>query len=885
MAQSLRLALWNANGILAKQSEVQLFLKINNIDILLVAETHFTNRSYMKIPYYDIYHTEHPDGTAHGGTAIIIRSSIKHHELPKYEENFLQATTVQVHKLPAPINVSSVYCPPRHNITKDQFKPYFETLGNTFICGGDFNCKHTHWGSRLITPKGRQLYNLLQENNYQHLSTGEPTYWPTDPNKVPDLLDFYIINGISANYLDVKSSYDVTSDHIPVIATISTTIIKAAPKPSLYNKNTNWELFRELLCEKLQLNISLQSQQELDDATDYLIRTIQDSAWIATPTILKKTRSENNIPNEILELVREKRKARAKWQRSRNPIDKNTFNRLTNQLKNKLKQNKEETYQHYLSNLSRTDHSIWKVTKRGKRPQTIKSPIRTTNGGWARSDQEKADAFSLYFQNVFTPHEDNLDPAIEDFLEAPLQMSLPIKKFSLYEIKEEIKYLNKKKAPGYDLINGRILSELPDKAIQYLQLIFNGVLRIKYWPSQFKFAQIILIPKAGKPPHETSSYRPISLLSQLSKILEKLILKRLRSTNSIEEILPSHQFGFRRQHSTVQQCHRITSIISKALNAKEFCPAVFLDIQQAFDKVWHPGLLYKIKMQLPSEYYLLLKSYLLNRYFHIKYGTEYSAIYPINSGVPQGSVLGPLLYNLFTADIPTREDTNMGTFADDTVILCQHKNAQIATRRLQLHLNTLSEWLSKWKIKVNETKSTYVTYTLKRSECPALYLNNIEIPRANEARYLGLHLDSKLTWKKHIVKKRKEMDLKMKNMYWLFGKKSSLSLENKILLYKAIIKPIWTYGIELWGCSSKSNVNIIQRFQSKSLRIIVNAPWYVSNHTLHTDLDIPPIVEECRRRARKHFDRLENHSNELASDLVNIVNPNRLKRKWPIDLL
>lgn len=109
----------------------------------------------MKITYYNTYHTEHPDGTAHGGTAIIIRSSIAHYELPKYEENYLQATTIQVCKLPAPITVSSVYCPPRHNITKDNIKPFFESLGNVFICGGDFNCKHTHWCSRLTTTKGR----------------------------------------------------------------------------------------------------------------------------------------------------------------------------------------------------------------------------------------------------------------------------------------------------------------------------------------------------------------------------------------------------------------------------------------------------------------------------------------------------------------------------------------------------------------------------------------------------------------------------------------------------------------------------------------------------------------------------------------------------------
>jgi len=159
-------------------------------------------------------------------------------------------------------------------------------------------------------------------------------------------------------------------------------------------------------------------------------------------------------------------------------------------------------------------------------------------------------------------------------------------------------------------------------------------------------------------------------------------------------------------------------------------------------------------------------------------------------------------------------------------------------------LNLVQKWLQDRRIKVNETKSTQVIYTLRRSDCPHVYLNNIEIPRANVAKYLGLHLDSEMTWKVHIAKKKEKKkkgdgykNLKNVLVSW---EKSILSLENELLLYKAIIKPIWTYGIELWGCSSKSNVNIIRRFQSKTLRLIADAPRYVSNQTLRADLSITP---------------------------------------------
>jgi hypothetical protein len=108
-------------------------------------------------------------------------------------------------------------------------------------------------------------------------------------------------------------------------------------------------------------------------------------------------------------------------------------------------------------------------------------------------------------------------------------------------------------------------------------------------------------------------------------------------------------------------------------------------------------------------------------------------------------------------------------------------------------------------------------------QCPPVHINNTVIPQSSTAKYLGLNLDSRLTWKQHIVKKRKQIDIKVKDLYWIIGRKSTTSLDSKVLLYKTIIKSIWTYGIELWGCASKSRIDIMQRSQSKIL--ITNAPW------------------------------------------------------------
>jgi len=245
---------------------------MNNTDVLLVSETHFTNRSYLNIPYYSIYHTEHPDGIAHGGTAVII-SPIVHQVLTKFKQDFLQATTAEVRKLPTPL-ISAAYCPPRNNLTKNKLESFFDTLGNTVLCGGDYNCKHTARGSRLTTTRGTALYSLMQEENHLYLSSGEPTYWPSDPNKLPDLLDFFITKGTSSNYAAIVSSLDLTPNHTPILGTISTTVTYKSPKPSLYN-STDWGLFQENVRNNLRLNISLKTKQEIEDITNYFIITIQ----------------------------------------------------------------------------------------------------------------------------------------------------------------------------------------------------------------------------------------------------------------------------------------------------------------------------------------------------------------------------------------------------------------------------------------------------------------------------------------------------------------------------------------------------------------------------------------------------------------------------------
>lgn len=884
--QEVKIVTWNANGILKNQGELQVFLDAQKIDIGLISETHLTKQSHIKFRGYKIYHTIHPYNTARGGSAVIIKENITHYEETHYQTEEIQATAVSVKTGNYNFTVCAVYSPPRHNIRKEQYLDFLKSLGTRFIAGGDFNAKNKHWGSRLTTVKGKELLAAIQEYDCVCLSTGKPTYWPTDPDKVPDLLDFFISRKISTNYINLEECLDLSSDHSSIMLTLSENIIKKKLSPTLTNKTTNWEHFQTQLSNKIQLKTPIKNKKQLDMETEKLIIDIQQAAWNSTTIVQTKTPC-NNYPKIIKELVTEKRKARKKWQQTRTPTDKNRLNNLTQKLRRKIQQIKNESISSYLKELTAekdTNYSLWRVTKKLRKPITQIPPIKTANGQWARSSKHKAEVFANYLEETFQPYaaEGNQDLTTNiRGEEANIKLVTP------KEIEKEIKNnINAKKSPGYDLITGEILKHLPKKAIIKITYLINATFRLLYVPAAWKVSEVIMLAKLGKPPNEVSSYRPISLLPIISKLYEKLLLKRLKPIIEEKQLIPTHQFGFRNKHSTIEQVHRIVNIIEKSLEGKKVCSAVFLDVAQAFDKVWHEGLFNKLEHYLPRQYSELIKSYILDRHFRVKYDNEYSNIKAIKAGVPQGSVLGPILYLIYTCDLPQPKQATVATFADDTAILVVDDDAEIANKKLQKVVNQINSWTKKWRIKLNESKSTYINFTNKKVNPLTLTLNNSNIPYANTAKYLGMNLDAKLRWKEHIKKKLEEIKLKLKGMYWLLGRRSQLSVYNKILLYRQVIKPIWMYGIQLWGCASKSNINKIQMSQNKILRELLNAPWYIRNRDIHKDLEMPTVRDEIKKAAQKHKIRLQEHVNTEAQQLLNTQGlQRRLKRIKPCDLI
>jgi hypothetical protein len=203
------------------------------------------------------------------------------------------------------------------------------------------------------------------------------------------------------------------------------------------------------------------------------------------------------------------------------------------------------------------------------------------------------------------------------------------------------------------------------------------------------------------------------------------------------------------------------------------------------------------------------------------------------------------------------------------VVIATDYDPATASQKLQASLLEIQSWLNTWCMKANETTLVHMTFTAGCETCPLVHINDVQIPQENHVNYLGLHLNCRLTWHTHIFAKSKQLGLSLTKLYWLLGRKSKLSTTTKkLLIYKAILKPIWIYGIQLWGTTSNSNIEILECFQSKVLQLIVDAPWYVSNSVIHKNLQIPTVKEEISCFGSLHAVRLPAHTNKLIATLT-----------------
>ena len=582
-------------------------------------------------------------------------------------------------------------------------------------------------------------------------------------------------------------------------------------------------------------------------------------------------------------LIKYRNDYRNLYVRTRDPAFKSAINQLNKLIRNQVRSEKFQAFETKLGSLSYVDNSLFLFAKGLKRKRKSIPPIKDTLG-YHYSDSEKAEAFARSFKSHFLSSS-NSTSRFERIVSNSVQSLLSINDFETPIIPfDEVKFifssLNHKKSCGADCI--------PNMALRHLSScynfttactdIFNCCLKISYFPDTWKVAKILPIPKTAIPSKETDKYRPISLLSCLGKCFEKIILSRLSDFELDNNIFINQQCGFRSEHSTIHQSLRIIENVAFGFNKNKSTAMVLLDLRKAFDSVWHDGLIHKMRQKdYPLYLIKLIHSFLKNRVAFTAINSYQSVPFDVPCGVPQGSLIAPHLFNLFINDIPLPNKGNLSLYADDTAFFVQvpWKNLKSAKKILLATLNHLNNFFIDWKIHLNDSKTEFIMFSkstkmIKMTSNDTLSFNNLTFKWKPTVKYLGLTLDSKLLFKNHVeVAINKAQGISYSSLYCLLNRKSPVSIDTKLRIYKIYIRPVFTYGCQVFANAAKCHLEKLQKFQNKILRMILNLKWsdFKSTQEIHDSTKIPLVSEFITRLTNKFYSKIVHHSNPILSSL------------------
>lgn len=883
---NLKILSFNAQGIRNKYNELEHLALQLDLDTIFIQETKLNQTKPQNLPNYNIINKA--NGQIYG-LLIYIKSNIEYTEINIHTHSY-ESAGIKIGN----INIFNVYSSPSLKLNVSDLDSLFRSNSKVIIIG-DHNAKHRKWNNFNANRNGTILDDYINKNNV-HIAypQNSPTLFP-DNGGSPSVIDFAIYKNC---FIDTtETAEDLNSDHLPVlfniklndyIETINKQIIK-----------TNWEVFRENVNKEIKINCKIINKFDINTEIKNFSKTINSCFERATSKKQIPMRTLT-LPASIVVIIKHKNYLRRVFQRLRDPAIKTEINKITNIINNEISNIKAEKWNNELKKITpKNPSNLWRIAralKRNKNKQ--KMPAIQSENGLVYSNSEKAESIAKHFYRVHKQTENMSNDSTKKHVEKVVQHLFKNKHIktpntdltSPKEIINIIKQLNIKKAPGDDQISNHIIKNLPKKAIVSLYYIFNSCLKNQYFPMNWKNAIVLPFIKPNKNPSHAASYRPISLLPQLSKILEKIILVRLKNHEDENKCLIPEQFGFRTNASTVHQLVRITEIITTNFNINKVTSLMTLDIEKAFDTVWHNALIYKlIKYHIPNHLIKIIHSFLINRTFQVKIGDTLSVKHKIQGGVPQGAILSPQLFLYFINDIPKHSKTKIALFCDDTAIIAESWQQNQNNKYIQEHTNELEKYFHKWKIKINPDKTTITHFSKKGKQKVNTHvtLNKKIINVTDSVKYLGMQLDKKLNYNKHINEIKQKAGYSLTILYPLLTHTSALATKLKLYMYKAYIRPIFMYAAPIFNTTSSTNIKKLQIIQNKILRLILNAKYNTKISDLHKKANeisnIPYIIDLINNTTEKFFN-IQINKNALTKTIPLFTNENapfKIKSKQP----
>ena len=850
----------NIRSILNKFDDLKAYLNSleYNFSVIGLSETWLNQNNCTDFPLPCYHYIGKVRNNKHGGgVGLYVNCSYQFRErddLAVNIDDIIESQFIELTTKPKNTLVGIIYRPPNSKI--DQFIECLTEMlqkldlqNKKCYLMGDFNLDLLKIDENQYT---KDFINQMFSSTFYPLIS-KPT---RITNISATLIDNIFVNDLEECHR-CGILYTDLSDHLPVFQ-ITFSLKKGNDthcdiKYRLMNKNTVDRLCKDLKNEDWN---DIYDKTDPQEAYNYFYGKLFKLYEKNIPLI--KTKNKGNIDNQkipwVTKGILKSRKTKNKLYKKfiKNPNERNES--IYKTYRNKFNKIKKAAKKHYY-NKEFNEHKgnlrySWKLIKEVINKNKVKMELSDhfkVNETMTSDPVEISNKFNEYFINVgpkLAERIQNNNVNFTTFLGERSVNSIFLDAVTEKEVEIEISNLSGNKSCGHDEIPPKLVKEISKQIVKPLTHIYNQSLLTGVIPNELKIALVTPVFKANSK-EEFSNYRPISVLPCFSKILEKIMYKRVMKYLDMHSMLFQSQYGFRKKHSTNLATIALVTKILQAIDNSEYTIGVFLDLAKAFDTVNHEILLKKLEHYgirgIALEWF---KNYLTNRKQIIKYKSEKSESLTIKCGVPQGSVLGPLLFLIYMNDISrSSEILSIILFADDTNLFFSHKNLFTLKETMNRELSKIASWLSANKLSLNIKKTHFIIFKSrgkKSNQHVSIIINNQEIEQVKCTKFLGLYIDDEFTWKYHID----QVASKISKMTGILAKaRHYLSLKTLQTIYDTMVYPYLTYCNIVWASTYPSRLKSLFMLQKKIVRIMTFAKYKENSKPLFLSLKILNIYE------------------------------------------
>ena len=854
-----------------KRSATYLLAKLltdNDIDVAILQEP-LINQKTKEIsgipPKWKQYLNK--SGTAE--TAILVKQSVQHFPLHQlFNDQFVSVIIkcVQNEEI-ITINVMSAYSAPRLNhFIPTPLEQGIPNHTMNIIIGADTNAHSTELGYKRNDAAANaweefQLLHTLQKVNNPTAVTYRNT------RGFESKIDWTLV---SENLVERIQRWrtlekdEALSDHVPILFELSNLHLDTTGRNELRRswRKANWEEIRKEVEAALKNGNqvdSMNNKVEIDDAV-HIIESICANA-IENHVPLKASGKQRNLwwNHDLETMKKEMRKAKRK-----NAV--NYFD-IKQKYEDAILKAKNDSWRKFLTECERASdvYIRYRILCKERVNQTL-SPIETENGLTLNPEESAKKILDENFPDLdvarLTEKQQKIKQDVAEYISREHPVSAREPEVTQDEVKYAINSFASFKAPGPDGIPAAMLQHLSEIIIPIFTKIINSCLQIGYFPDDWKIGNAIFLKKPGKPDKEAKSYRVITLLNVLGKVMEKILVRRLRYHSDKEEWISKSQFGFRPKFSSETAVMNITNKIFNAFKGRKEKLLTFLDVQSAFNEMWTDGCLHRlICRQCPVEYVKIMKSYFENR--KLCYRIEKKEINKkLTRSAPQGGVLAPFAWSLFIDDLLGEAEENgfdMQAFADDLVAIVGGHTRKEMESKMNNMLKFIQQWGEKWLIRFNPSKTKAMLFSqLRKSKKIELEMNGIKIEFVNSFKYLGIHLDRKLSFNEHLKITKARATSLLNSLIAVSKTKWGLPSDAARMIYERCVVPVVLYGAPVWARALKTTKTklLLQGIDRRAALIITRCLRTTSTAALQIISGLKPLSLKAEERAASHFLRI-----------------------------